>query len=86
MIRKPERPIKTAPGWAPAIPPYITYPVANVAWGNMETPPYALAKFHVKGEAPPPPPPPSMPPAAPNAPMIPPTGPLNMSDWFGVLR
>lgn len=38
-------------GWAPAVPPYITYPVQNVAWGNnTERPPYAPAKFIPQGQ------------------------------------
>lgn len=90
---KPARPIKTAPGWAPAIPPFITYPVDNVAWGSMETPPFAAAKFYERGQGVPPPapqkpasraaaPPPSPPIQAP----IPTTGPLPVSDWFGLLK
>jgi hypothetical protein len=84
---KPARAIKTAPGWAPAIPPFITYPVDNVAWGEMETPPFAPAKFYDKNEAPPtlPPPPPAPVPLRAAAPK-PSGGALPVSDWFGLLR
>lgn len=79
--------IPTAPGWAPAVPPYITYPVSNVAWGRMETPPYALAKFYEADQEAPP----AAPPSSPALPMQPPptiapTGPLPISDWFGLFR
>lgn len=89
---KPSRAIKTAPGWAPAIPPYITYPVDNVAWGEMEAPPFAPAKFYDRNEAPPPPPRAPSPAPVPKAttpvppPKKPPNGALPVSDWFGLLR
>ena len=90
---KPARPIKTAPGWAPAVPPVITYPVDNVAWGSMETPPFAAAKFYERGQAAPPPPsapapraPSAIPQAAPTQAPLPTTGPLPVQDWFGPLK
>lgn len=84
----PPQTIMTPGGWAPAIPPYITYPVQNLAWGNYDEPPFAPAKFVPRDQT-------MLSPAAPPriqeaAPVTAPppstNGPLPISDWFGMLR
>lgn len=82
-------------GWAKPVPPYITYPVQNLAWGkNDERPPYAPAKFTPTGQtmmAPIPPPKSpwkgpepvikAVPPASPSG-----KGPLPAKDWFNLFN
>lgn len=76
----PPRIIETEPGWASAVAPYVTYAVANVAFGDMQPPPYSPATLVEQDQpltpakpVPPGPPPPS-------------SGPLPASDWFGMFR
>lgn len=80
-------------GWSSPVAPFITYPVQNVAWGNgEESPPYQSRSMIPTGQlmlgpsaprsAGPPPPAASVPITPP---LIPPTGPLPVQDWFNLL-
>lgn len=83
----PNQVINTPGGWAPAIPPYITYPIANVAWGNYDTPPFAPATFVDQGQTmiSPGPPPRATAATPPQAPPPPSNGALPVQDWFNLL-
>jgi hypothetical protein len=83
----PHQVIETPGGWAPAIPPYITYPVQNLAWGNYDEPPFAPAKFTPSGQAMlSPAPPPRSPMPVPQPPAATTNGPLPIQDWFNLLK
>lgn len=83
--------VRLGNGWATPVPPFITYPVQNIAWGDgEERPPFAPAKLVPKDQAmlAPPAPAASSSPAipAPAPALIPPTGPIPVQDWFNLLR
>ena len=95
---RPPVAVPTKPGWPTATPPYVTYPVDNIAWGDMEAPPYQGKTYDLQTELPPGaleapgpkapsrPPAPASPPAVPPSSRVPATGPLPISDWFGLLQ
>ncbi len=76
--------VPTRPGWPAATPPYVTYPVDNVAWGEMDPPPYQGTTYD--SDHPPKPPAPASRPAVPPKSSVPASGPLPISDWFGLLK
>jgi hypothetical protein len=80
------RPPVLGNGWAKPVPPYITYPVENVGWGDGERPPFAPARLVERGQvqvAPASPPPPA--PRVAPPPMVQ-DGPIPVEDWFNLLR
>lgn len=77
-------------GWATPTPPYITYPVQNVGWGDGEEPPPYQSRTMVPTEQL------MLGPSAPRSagppgplplivPPVPSTGPLPVQDWFDLL-
>jgi hypothetical protein len=78
--------VPTRPGWPAAVPPYVTYPVDNVAWGQMDPPPFQAQTFDPTTELPPKAPAPASRPAVPPKSSVPANGPLPISDWFGLLQ
>jgi hypothetical protein len=85
---RPPVAVPTRPGWPAATPPYVTYPVDNIAWGDMDPPPYQGTTYDPKTDHPKAvsAPAPALPPAVPSASLRPANGPLPISDWFGLLK
>lgn len=78
------RPPVLGNGWATPVPPYITYPVQNVGWGDgWEPPPYAPARMVPADQAPAPAPVRPQPSPAP-LPPAPAEGPIPVQDWFNL--